>query len=243
MVEGGHVSVLAGANAVKRMWPHIDRWLGKRRHDRQYSRLSPHLRSRCRPDNASLHVRHGRGDSHSPAPCRRPTCSSCAATSPTRRWSPPGCATSTTAPSSRSSPYARNRSSAAPRIINRRPVVVAPCRRTARAGLARSRHRPRPGADPGSLRAGARQRPGAADGADLAPDQQGALSMFSSLGFRPEALLRDHVKDRDGVTHDIVIVAHSVRRRIRRQPRRAGAGSGVLNDPPLWQSGEDRRRR
>lgn len=34
--------------------------------------------------------------------------------------------------------------------------------------------------------------------------------MFSSLGFRPEALLRDHVKDRDGVTHDIVIVAHDV---------------------------------
>jgi polyhydroxyalkanoate synthase len=30
IVKGGHVSVLAGANAVKRMWPHIDRWLGER---------------------------------------------------------------------------------------------------------------------------------------------------------------------------------------------------------------------
>ncbi len=30
VVKGGHVSVLAGANAVKRMWPHIDRWLGER---------------------------------------------------------------------------------------------------------------------------------------------------------------------------------------------------------------------
>lgn len=46
--------------------------------------------------------------------------------------------------------------------------------------------------------------------AQMTPDQQGAMSMFSSLGFRPEALLRDHVKDRDGVTHDIVIVAHDV---------------------------------
>lgn len=46
--------------------------------------------------------------------------------------------------------------------------------------------------------------------AQMTPDQQGALAMFSGLGFRPEALLRDHVKDRDGVTHDIVILAHDV---------------------------------
>jgi polyhydroxyalkanoate synthase len=30
VVKGGHVSVLAGANAVKRLWPKIDAWLGER---------------------------------------------------------------------------------------------------------------------------------------------------------------------------------------------------------------------
>lgn len=49
--------------------------------------------------------------------------------------------------------------------------------------------------------------------AQMTPDQQGALSMFASLGFRPEALLRNHVKDRDGAPHDIVIVAHDVAER------------------------------
>lgn len=48
--------------------------------------------------------------------------------------------------------------------------------------------------------------------AQMTPDQQGALAMFSGLGFRPEALLRDHVKDREGKTHDIVILAHDVAR-------------------------------
>ena len=48
--------------------------------------------------------------------------------------------------------------------------------------------------------------------AQMTPDQQGALAMFSGLGFRPEALLRDHVKDRDGTTHDIVILSHDVAR-------------------------------
>jgi polyhydroxyalkanoate synthase len=30
MLKGGHVSVVAGPNAVKRMWPKIDDWLGVR---------------------------------------------------------------------------------------------------------------------------------------------------------------------------------------------------------------------
>lgn len=30
IIKGGHVSVLAGANAVKRLWPKIDDWLGER---------------------------------------------------------------------------------------------------------------------------------------------------------------------------------------------------------------------
>ena len=30
MLKGGHVSLVAGANAVKRLWPKLDNWLGKR---------------------------------------------------------------------------------------------------------------------------------------------------------------------------------------------------------------------
>jgi L-amino acid N-acyltransferase YncA len=41
-------------------------------------------------------------------------------------------------------------------------------------------------------------------------DQQGAMKTFEGLGFRPEALMRDHVKDADGETHDLVVMCHSV---------------------------------
>jgi polyhydroxyalkanoate synthase len=30
ILKGGHVSVVAGANAVKRLWPRLDAWLGTR---------------------------------------------------------------------------------------------------------------------------------------------------------------------------------------------------------------------
>ena len=30
MLKGGHVSLVAGANAIKRLWPKLDSWLGKR---------------------------------------------------------------------------------------------------------------------------------------------------------------------------------------------------------------------
>jgi len=30
MLPGGHVSLVAGPNAVKRMWPALDQWLAKR---------------------------------------------------------------------------------------------------------------------------------------------------------------------------------------------------------------------
>ena len=29
MLKGGHVSLVAGANAVKRLWPKLDSWLGE----------------------------------------------------------------------------------------------------------------------------------------------------------------------------------------------------------------------
>src|SRR5258708_9518385 len=41
-------------------------------------------------------------------------------------------------------------------------------------------------------------------------DQQGAITLFESLGFKAEALLRDHVRDVDGRTHDIVVLGHNV---------------------------------
>ena len=41
----------------------------------------------------------------------------------------------------------------------------------------------------------------------LTPDQGAALKVFEDMGFRPEALLRDHVQDDEGVTHDIAIMA------------------------------------
>lgn len=41
-------------------------------------------------------------------------------------------------------------------------------------------------------------------------DQQAAISLFESLGFKAEALLRDHVRDVDGRTHDIVVLGHNV---------------------------------
>jgi polyhydroxyalkanoate synthase subunit PhaC len=30
VLKGGHVSLVAGGNAIKRLWPQIDRWLGER---------------------------------------------------------------------------------------------------------------------------------------------------------------------------------------------------------------------
>jgi len=41
-------------------------------------------------------------------------------------------------------------------------------------------------------------------------DQRAAIALFESLGFRAEALLRDHVRDVDGKTHDIVVLGHNI---------------------------------
>ena len=46
--------------------------------------------------------------------------------------------------------------------------------------------------------------------AQMTVDQRGAIAVFEGLGFKPEALLRDHVKDREGRKHDIVILSHDV---------------------------------
>src|SRR3981189_3153454 len=41
-------------------------------------------------------------------------------------------------------------------------------------------------------------------------DQQAAIALFESLGFKAEALLRDHVRDLEGKKHDIVVLGHNV---------------------------------
>lgn len=43
-------------------------------------------------------------------------------------------------------------------------------------------------------------------------DQQGAIAIFETLGFRPEAMLKGYVKDSAGEGHDIVILSHDVAR-------------------------------
>ena len=46
--------------------------------------------------------------------------------------------------------------------------------------------------------------------AQMTTNQTGAIAVFEDLGFHPEALLRQHVADRDGVTHDLVLLSHDV---------------------------------
>jgi len=45
---------------------------------------------------------------------------------------------------------------------------------------------------------------------DVISDQTGLIAMFRSLGFEPEALLTDHVRDRNGEVRDLMVLAQSV---------------------------------
>jgi L-amino acid N-acyltransferase YncA len=46
--------------------------------------------------------------------------------------------------------------------------------------------------------------------AQMTTDQRGAIAMFESMGFRAEALLAGHVRDRSGKKHDIAMLSHDV---------------------------------
>ena len=46
--------------------------------------------------------------------------------------------------------------------------------------------------------------------ARMTTDQRGARGLFQELGFQPEALLKDEVKDRAGEYHDLLIMACDV---------------------------------
>lgn len=56
--------------------------------------------------------------------------------------------------------------------------------------------------------------------ARMTPDQRGAIALFEEMGFRGEAMLRDHVKDRAGQHHDLAILSLDV--------ARVGAHHGAL---------------
>lgn len=45
---------------------------------------------------------------------------------------------------------------------------------------------------------------------EVVADQYSAIAMFRLLGFEPEAMLRDHVRDRDGRLRDLMLLAHPV---------------------------------
>jgi len=46
--------------------------------------------------------------------------------------------------------------------------------------------------------------------ANMTTDQPGAQAAFRRLGFVPEALLAEHVEDRDGVFRDLVIMSYDI---------------------------------
>ena len=48
--------------------------------------------------------------------------------------------------------------------------------------------------------------------AQMTVDQQSAVGVFEELGFKPEALLKDHVRSPDGTKHDLVVLSHDVAR-------------------------------
>ena len=45
---------------------------------------------------------------------------------------------------------------------------------------------------------------------DVIADQTALIGMFRSLGFEPEALLTDHVRDRTGEVRDLMVLAQAV---------------------------------
>ena len=45
---------------------------------------------------------------------------------------------------------------------------------------------------------------------EVIADQEPTVTMFRSIGFDPEALLTDHVRDQGGELRDLMLLAHSV---------------------------------
>jgi ribosomal protein S18 acetylase RimI-like enzyme len=45
---------------------------------------------------------------------------------------------------------------------------------------------------------------------EVVADKEGDIAMFTSIGFEPEALLRDQICDREGNLRDLVLLSHEV---------------------------------
>src|SRR4051794_35084568 len=45
---------------------------------------------------------------------------------------------------------------------------------------------------------------------EVVADQEGAVALFTALGFQAEGLLHDHVRDRDGQLRDLILLAHPI---------------------------------
>ena len=65
--------------------------------------------------------------------------------------------------------------------------------------------------------------------AQMTADQRAAIAVFEELGFSAEAVLRNHVADRDGKLHHLVLLSHDV---TAVQARMQAYGvAGALGDP------------
>lgn len=79
-------------------------------------------------------------------------------------------------------------------------LIVHPDHRGAGVGIALARH-----ALTESLHAGLRKLQ-----VEVAADHESAIEMFTDLGFTAEALLSDHIRDRNGEYRDLVVLSHIV---------------------------------
>jgi ribosomal protein S18 acetylase RimI-like enzyme len=77
-------------------------------------------------------------------------------------------------------------------------LVVDPARRRQGIGRALARHAVRAALDAGLRKIVV----------EVVAEQEGAARMFGDLGFRGEAVLQDHIRDRDGALRDLLVLAH-----------------------------------
>jgi len=78
-------------------------------------------------------------------------------------------------------------------------LVVDPARRGHGIGASLARHALRQALEAGLAKVVV----------EVVAEQEGAVRMFTSLGFRGEALLTDHIRDRSGQLQDLLVLAHA----------------------------------
>ncbi|MBB3085962.1 GNAT family N-acetyltransferase [Geodermatophilus sabuli] len=80
-------------------------------------------------------------------------------------------------------------------------LVVSPCARGAGLGRELARHALVQAVEDGLAKLVV----------EVVAEQGAALALFTDLGFTGEALLVDHIRDRDGQLRDLLVLAHHVR--------------------------------